>query len=88
MDKIVIEGGVPLKGPIEVSGAKNAALPIIAATLLTEDKCVIKNVPVLRDVLTMLKILRSLGVKAQMTDNKICIEPMSEDNRVIPEGGH
>ncbi len=75
MDKIIIEGGVPLKGTIEISGAKNAALPIIAATLLTEEKCVIKNVPALRDVLTMLKILRSLGVKAQMDGDRITVEP-------------
>ncbi|MCK4994604.1 MAG: UDP-N-acetylglucosamine 1-carboxyvinyltransferase, partial [Candidatus Omnitrophica bacterium] len=75
MDKIIIEGGVPLKGNIVVSGAKNAALPIIAATLLTEEKCIIKNVPVLRDVLTMLRILRSLGVKTQMVGNKLIIEP-------------
>ncbi|MFH1062086.1 MAG: UDP-N-acetylglucosamine 1-carboxyvinyltransferase [Candidatus Omnitrophota bacterium] len=75
MDKIIIEGGVPLKGNIVVSGAKNAALPILAATLLTEEKCIIKNVPVLRDVLTMLRILRSLGVKTQMQGNKVIIEP-------------
>ncbi|MFH1459940.1 MAG: UDP-N-acetylglucosamine 1-carboxyvinyltransferase [Candidatus Omnitrophota bacterium] len=75
MDKIIIEGGVPLKGEIEISGAKNAALPILAATLLTEEKCVIKNVPVLRDVLTMLKILRALGAKTQMDGNKVIVEP-------------
>lgn len=74
MDKIIIEGGVPLRGTIEISGAKNAALPIIAATLLTEEKCVIKNVPALRDVLTMLKILRSLGVKAQMDGDRVTVE--------------
>ncbi|MBU4304206.1 MAG: UDP-N-acetylglucosamine 1-carboxyvinyltransferase [Candidatus Omnitrophica bacterium] len=76
MDKIVIEGGVPLKGTVEVSGAKNAALPIIAATLLTDEKCVIKNVPMLRDVATMLKILRGLGVKAQMEENRVVVEPL------------
>ncbi|MFH1093192.1 MAG: UDP-N-acetylglucosamine 1-carboxyvinyltransferase [Candidatus Omnitrophota bacterium] len=75
MDKIIIEGGVPLRGTIEISGAKNAALPIIAATLLTEEKCVIKNVPSLRDVFTMIKILRSLGVKAQMDGDRITVEP-------------
>lgn len=74
MDKIIVEGGVPLKGTVEVSGAKNAALPILAATLLTEDKCIIKNVPALRDVWTMLKILRSLGVKAQMEEDRVVIE--------------
>ncbi len=75
MDKIIIEGGVPLKGTIEVSGAKNAALPILAATLLTDEKCTIKNVPRLRDVGTMLKILRSLGVKVQMEENRVVVEP-------------
>ncbi len=75
MDKIVIEGGVPLKGSVQINGAKNAALPIIAASLLTEEKCVIKNVPNLRDVITMVKILRSFGAKAQMEEDRIIIEP-------------
>ncbi|MBL7092268.1 MAG: UDP-N-acetylglucosamine 1-carboxyvinyltransferase, partial [Candidatus Omnitrophica bacterium] len=61
MEKLVIEGGARLSGAVQISGAKNAALPILAATLLTEEKCVITNVPVLRDVQTMIKILRSLG---------------------------
>ena len=62
MDKLVIEGGIPLKGEVEISGSKNACLPIMAATLLTDDKCVIHNVPYLKDVDTMTKILSSLGV--------------------------
>lgn len=61
MDKLIIEGGVALKGEVEVSGAKNAVLPILAATLLTDDACIIKGVPDLRDTNTMLRILRSLG---------------------------
>jgi len=61
MDKLVIEGGVSLKGEVTVSGAKNAVLPILAATLLTDDACVIRGVPELRDTNTMIKILRSLG---------------------------
>jgi len=61
MDKLIIEGNVKLKGEVEVSGAKNAVLPILAATLLTDDLCIIKDVPNLRDTNTMLKILRSLG---------------------------
>ncbi|HTZ11620.1 MAG TPA: UDP-N-acetylglucosamine 1-carboxyvinyltransferase, partial [Candidatus Margulisiibacteriota bacterium] len=61
MDKLVIEGGVRLKGEVTVSGAKNSVLPILAATLLTDDACIIKGVPDLRDTSTMLKILRSLG---------------------------
>ena len=61
MDKLVIEGGLKLKGEVTVSGSKNAVLPIMAATLLTDEPCVIKCVPDLRDTNTMLKILRSLG---------------------------
>ncbi len=61
MDKLIIEGGVSLKGEVTISGAKNAVLPILAATLLTDDACIIKGVPDLRDTATMLKILRSLG---------------------------
>ena len=64
MDKLVIEGGYSLKGTVAVSGAKNAALPILAATLLTDQKCIIRNVPDLRDVSTMMKILGELGVQA------------------------
>ena len=60
MEKLVIEGGKKLKGEIVVSGSKNAALPIMAATLLTNETCVIRNVPKLRDISTMAKLLRSL----------------------------
>jgi len=61
MDKLIIEGGVKLKGEVTISGAKNAVLPIMAATLLTDDACIIKGVPDLRDTGTMVRILRSLG---------------------------
>jgi UDP-N-acetylglucosamine 1-carboxyvinyltransferase len=61
MDKLIIEGGARLKGEVAISGSKNAVLPILAATLLTDEPCVIKGVPNLRDTSTMLKILRSLG---------------------------
>jgi UDP-N-acetylglucosamine 1-carboxyvinyltransferase len=64
MDKLVIEGGVPLNGTIKVSGAKNAALPILIATLLTDEPCVIENVPsTLRDLRTTFRLLESLGKK-------------------------
>lgn len=61
MDKLVIEGGRRLSGEIKISGAKNAALPLMAAALLTDDTCTIRNVPRLRDTATMVKLLRSLG---------------------------
>ncbi len=65
MDKIVIEGGVPLRGVVEVSGAKNAALPIIAAALLAEGDHVIRNVPDLADVRTLGRLLTHMGCQIE-----------------------
>lgn len=73
MEKFVIEGGHALKGEIRVSGSKNATLPILAATLLTDGVCEIKNVPRLRDTLTMCKLLRSLGKTVDISGNKVTI---------------
>lgn len=84
MDKIVIEGGFPLKGTVSIGGAKNAALPILAATLLTSKKCRIKNVPPLKDVSTMLKILRYLGLKVQIINREIVVEPGRYQGTVAP----
>ncbi|KPK42142.1 MAG: UDP-N-acetylglucosamine 1-carboxyvinyltransferase [Omnitrophica WOR_2 bacterium SM23_29] len=84
MDKVVIEGEVRLKGAVKISGAKNAALPIMAATLLTDEKCVIKNVPPLRDVYTMMRILRQLGVKVHMEDGRVTIEPKGYKGYTAP----
>ena len=84
MDKFIVEGGVRLKGTVEISGAKNAALPILAATLLTDEKCVIKNVPPLRDVYTMLRILRNMGVRADMEDGVVVIHPNGYNKYVAP----
>jgi UDP-N-acetylglucosamine 1-carboxyvinyltransferase len=73
MDKLVIKGGKKLSGEIKVSGSKNSTLPILAATLLTDDKCVIRNVPKLRDTLTMIKLLRSLGKTVEYNNNTAII---------------
>jgi UDP-N-acetylglucosamine 1-carboxyvinyltransferase len=73
MDKLIIEGGVKLKGEVTVSGAKNAVLPILAATLLTDEPCVIKGVPNLRDTNSMLKILRALGKIAEFDKGRVSI---------------
>ena len=75
MDKLIIEGGIPLKGSVEVSGSKNSLLPILAATLLTKDRCVIKNAPDLRDTVSMLKILKYLGVVYEFKDHVIRLRP-------------
>ncbi|NLY27584.1 MAG: UDP-N-acetylglucosamine 1-carboxyvinyltransferase [Alcaligenaceae bacterium] len=64
MDKLRIAGGQPLQGEITVSGAKNAALPILCASLLTADSLQLNNVPDLNDIATTLKLLRQLGVQA------------------------
>ena len=74
MDKIIITGGQRLKGTVKLSGAKNAALPIMAAALLAEDKSVIDNVPSLKDVKTMAGILKVLGAKTDFSDNCLTIE--------------
>ncbi len=63
MEKIIISGGNPLRGSVEISGSKNAALPIIAATLLTSEPCTIRGVPNLSDIEFMCDILRWLSVK-------------------------
>ena len=63
MEKIIISGGNPLRGTVEISGSKNAALPIIAATLLTSEPCTIRGVPNLSDIQFMCDILRWLSVK-------------------------
>lgn len=73
MDKLLIEGGIRLKGEVTVSGAKNSVLPILAATLLTDDACIIKGVPNLRDTNTMIKILRSLGKNAEVDKGVVSI---------------
>jgi UDP-N-acetylglucosamine 1-carboxyvinyltransferase len=65
MDEIVIEGGRRLEGEVVVNGAKNAALPLLFSTLLTPERCVLRNVPVLADIRTALAVLRHLG--AQVT---------------------
>ena len=66
MEKIVINGGTPLNGCIEVSGMKNAALPILMGCLLTEDICIIENLPEIDDVTMSLAILKTMGLSVRM----------------------
>ncbi|MBK9345991.1 MAG: UDP-N-acetylglucosamine 1-carboxyvinyltransferase [Burkholderiales bacterium] len=65
MDKLLIRGGNPLRGEVLISGAKNAALPELCATLLTADPVTLRNVPRLQDVNTMLKLIRNMGVQIE-----------------------
>jgi UDP-N-acetylglucosamine 1-carboxyvinyltransferase len=69
MDKLAIVGGRPLDGEVRISGAKNAALPILAATLLAEGPVVVRNVPKLNDIATTLKLLKRMGVAAEHRDD-------------------
>jgi UDP-N-acetylglucosamine 1-carboxyvinyltransferase len=73
MDKLVINGGKPLHGEVTISGAKNAALPIMAASLLAKDNVTIANVPHLRDVTTMMELLGQLGARL-VVDEKMNIQ--------------
>jgi UDP-N-acetylglucosamine 1-carboxyvinyltransferase len=68
MDKLIIQGGARLSGEIRVSGAKNAALPLMCAALLTEDELTLSNVPHLRDVSTMVRLLSQMGVEVSLDD--------------------
>ena len=73
MESLLIKGGVPLHGDVTISGAKNAVLPIMAATLLTAEPCVIRRVPDLSDVAFMVKILQSLGAEAKFEGGTLSV---------------
>src|SRR5688572_8603135 len=87
MDKFVIEGGYPLSGTVLPAGNKNAALPMLAASLLTEEEVVIGNVPRIRDVDAMLALLEDLGVRVSWRDeHEVALRASSlTSNEVDPE---
>src|ERR671929_1751481 len=74
MEKFVIDGGAPLEGTVVPAGNKNGALPILAASVLTTEEVVIRNVPRIRDVEAMLRVLRGIGVTVEWRDdNEVCL---------------
>jgi UDP-N-acetylglucosamine 1-carboxyvinyltransferase len=73
MESFLIKGGVPLHGEVEISGSKNAALPIMAAALLTSEPCVIRRVPDLSDTRFMAQILESLGAQVKFADGTLTV---------------
>ncbi|MDP8968902.1 MAG: UDP-N-acetylglucosamine 1-carboxyvinyltransferase, partial [Actinomycetota bacterium] len=86
MEKFVIDGGIALAGTIVPAGNKNGALPILAASVLTEDEVVIRNVPRIKDVAAMLAILEALGVRvAWLSDHEValCAADLTADEAVI-----
>jgi len=70
MDKFLIEGGRPLSGSVEIGGAKNAALPALAATLLTSEEVILDAMPAVRDIRTMGKLLESIGAEVENLDHR------------------
>jgi UDP-N-acetylglucosamine 1-carboxyvinyltransferase len=83
MDKLIIEGGRRLEGTIEISGAKNATLPVLAATVLSKEKSIIRNVPQVADVLTMIKILKTMGAKVQHTGGTVEVDPAGIKSPIV-----
>jgi UDP-N-acetylglucosamine 1-carboxyvinyltransferase len=84
MDKLVIVGGQKLAGEVAVSGAKNAALPILCASLLSAQPVHLDNVPDLQDVRTTLKLLRQMGVRTEQSGNRVQLDAANVTNLVAP----
>jgi UDP-N-acetylglucosamine 1-carboxyvinyltransferase len=85
MERLLIQGGVPLHGEIRVSGAKNAALPILCAAILTPETLRVHNVPHLRDVTTMLSLLAQMGVEVSLDEElSVGLTAAKLDKRVAP----
>jgi UDP-N-acetylglucosamine 1-carboxyvinyltransferase len=84
MDKLAIEGGVPLRGEVRVSGAKNAALPLMCAALLSPAPLRLTNVPRLRDVRTMLELLAQMGVAVERDGDAVMLAAKRLDRPVAP----
>ena len=84
MDKLVIEGGNQLNGTIHISGAKNAVLPILTATLILPGEYKLSNVPDLRDTRTMVKLLEIIGAKVTKKEDVLIINSEECDNPTAP----
>lgn len=84
MEKLVIRGGIPLKGKIRVSGAKNAVLKLMCAALLGNEPCCIRNVPRIKDVETMCDVLRSLGAQVDWRGSSLRIEVLDKLDYTAP----
>ena len=85
LEGYVLEGGKKLDGEVVISGSKNAALPIIAATILNDKKVEITNCPDIHDVKIMLTILKALGCSVHMNENRVLIDTSNINNCEIPE---
>ena len=81
MQKIEVFGANKLKGIVKISGSKNASLPILAATLLTDKRVRLKNLPKVRDIETMIKLLQTLGSKVKLTNNQLTINNNNQNKK-------
>jgi UDP-N-acetylglucosamine 1-carboxyvinyltransferase len=84
MQKLIIQGGIPLSGEIRISGAKNAALPILCASLLTDETLTIENVPHLNDVTTMLSLLGQMGISIAASNKEAALTAAHLSHLVAP----
>jgi UDP-N-acetylglucosamine 1-carboxyvinyltransferase len=84
LDKFIIQGGVPLEGEIEVSGAKNSALPVLAACLLTADRVTLDRIPPVRDIATMEKLLKHIGAQVTVKGSHVTIEASRIEHAEAP----
>ena len=84
MDQILVRGGNPLKGSVNIRGAKNSALPLMAASLLAEGPSVLHNVPCLHDIFSMDKVLTEIGVRVDFTGQSMTLDPASAESREAP----
>jgi len=85
MERIVIAGGRPLSGRVRVGGAKNAALPILGATLLTGEPCTVRDLPNLTDIDVMRNILRALGARVEVFGSSTTVEAKHLTSQTVPE---
>ena len=84
MDRIIVRGGYPLQGSVQVRGAKNSTLPLMAATLLAENECVLHNVPCLHDVFAMDKIVSEMGMAVDFTGRSMTLDPKNVASQEAP----
>jgi UDP-N-acetylglucosamine 1-carboxyvinyltransferase len=84
VDKFIINGGASLSGEVEISGAKNAVLPIMAAVLLANGKSTLNNVPDLRDTRTMVRLLNMVGAKTDLNESSLTIDASTVDSLEAP----
>ena len=85
MSKLIIEGEHRLSGAVHIHGAKNSALPILAASFLTNGPCEIENCPLLSDVSAAVRILRRLGCRVEWDGHTVCVDASQADGYTVPD---